>query len=41
MNALFKSEFLLLLVAFGLFTLAALYFNGDFNAYQEVRNYLS
>lgn len=41
MNALLRSEFCLLLVAAGMFTLAALYFNGDFNAWQEVRNFVS
>ncbi len=41
MNTLFRSEFFLLLVAAGLFTLAALYFNGDFNAWQEVRDVYS
>jgi len=41
MNALLRSEFFLLLVAASLFTLAVLYFNGDFNAWREVRNFVS
>ncbi len=41
MNAVFRSEFFLLLVAGGLFTLAALYFSGDFNAWQEARDFFS
>jgi hypothetical protein len=41
MNALLKSEVFLILVAVGLFTMAALYFTGDFNAYQEARNFFN
>jgi len=41
MNALFRSEFFLLLVAGSLFILAALYFSGDFNAWQEARNFFN
>lgn len=41
MNALLRSEVFLVLVALGLFTLSALYFTDDFNAWQEARNYLN
>lgn len=41
MNALLRSEMFLLLLAGALFTLAALYFSGDFNAWQEARNLFS
>jgi hypothetical protein len=39
MNALLRSEVFLVLLALGLFTLAALYFSGDFNAWQEARDF--
>jgi len=41
MNAILRSEVFLVLVAFGLFTLSALYFTGDFNAYAEARNFFN
>lgn len=41
MNALLRSELFLILVAAGLFTMAALYFSGDFNAWQEAREFFS
>jgi hypothetical protein len=41
MNALLRSEIFLLLLAGGLFVLAALYFSGDFNAWQEARNFVN
>jgi hypothetical protein len=41
MNALIRSEFFLLVVALGLFTLAALYFTGDFNAWQEAKDFFA
>ena len=41
MNALLRSEFFLILLAVGLFVLAALYFTGDFNAWQETRDFLN
>ncbi len=41
MNAIFRSEMFLLALALGLFTLAALYFTGDFNAWQEAREFFN
>ena len=44
MNALIRSEFLLLILAGALFTLAALHFSGNFdtgNAFDSVRGFLS
>jgi hypothetical protein len=41
MNALLRSELFLIMVAAGLFILAALYFTGDFNAWQEARQFFS
>ena len=41
MNALIRGEFLLLMLAGALFTLAALHFTGDFDAARELRNFFS